>query len=330
MNATSLETDRSPIAPARQWNAARLVPLVITALVSSIVFGAAGWSLRRLQVDKPQRPTSGSPPALAEVKESRSLSQGRLIYQVHCARCHGAKGRGDGSDAPLLKSRPRDLASPEGGKPLGPGPVRRAIVSGVPGTPMTAFGQMLSDRDVDRLVEVVQSFASEQTEGEPAPLLSPSIAQRLERAAFIPDPRPRLASVLTMQSNTQKALSLDQLRGRLVLVVFWGTMCGPCLQELPALERLADRFRDAALSVLPVCVEQAQQGEAFAVASARTNHLPVYTNLDNSARLEYDILALPAAVLIDRSGRLLGSSRGAKNWDGPEVKALIETCLDEP
>jgi len=330
MKATDTQTDPSAIAPSRRRNAAAFVTLVLTAIVSLTVFGAAGWSMRRLQVDKPQRPSSPSAPAPAAVYESRSLSQGRLVYQVHCARCHGAEGRGDGSDAPLLKSRPHDLASAQGGKPLGPDNVRRAIVSGVPGTPMTGFGQTLSDRDVDRLVEVVLSFAGERTAGEPIPLLYPSIVRHLERAAFIPESRHRIAPVFTVQASDRKALSLETLRGRIVLVVFWGTMCGPCLEELPALERLADRFRDAGLSVLPVCVEQAKQGEAFAIASARTNHLPVYTDLNNGARLGYDIQALPAAVLIDRSGRLLGSAQGAKNWAGPEVNALIETCLAAP
>ena len=79
-----------------------LVTLALTALVSLIVFGAAGWSLRRLQLDRPQRPTAQSPVAASDVNESQSLSQGRLTYQVHCARCHGAEGRGDGSDGKLV------------------------------------------------------------------------------------------------------------------------------------------------------------------------------------------------------------------------------------
>ena len=61
--------------------------------------------------------------------------------------------------------------------------------------------------------------------------------------------------------------SLDQHRGKLVLVAFWGASCGPCLNELPNLERLADRFRDAGLIVLPVCVDPADAAEATTVAS---------------------------------------------------------------
>ena len=208
--------------------------------------------------------------------------------------------------------------------------MRRAIVSGVPGTPMTGFGQMLSDRDLDRLVEVVLSFASKRAAGEPTPLLDASIARHLERAAFIPESRHRLAPVFTVQGSDEKALSLEGLRGRLVLVVFWATTCGPCLQELPALERLADRFRDAALIVLPVCVEEAPQGEAFAVASARARHLPVYTDRNNQARLRYEIQALPAAVLIDRAGRLLGSAQGGRNWAGPEVQSADRNLPGRP
>jgi hypothetical protein len=100
--------------------------------------------------------------------------------------------------------------------------------------------------------------------------------------------------------------------------------------ELPELAQLADRYRQAGLTVLPVCLDQTVAVAADAVAAAHTKCLPVYVDADGFARVRYDVQGLPAAVLIDRSGRLLGAAQGAKNWAAPEVHTLIRTCLAAP
>jgi mono/diheme cytochrome c family protein/peroxiredoxin len=253
--------------------------------------------------------------------------RGTLLYQVHCAHCHGPEGHGDGPDAAMVQPPPRDFAAARGEGTLVSESVQRAIVEGVPGTSMAGWGQTFSARELEALVAHVRSFAPEGGAGGALPW---SLAERLERAEFVPDARRRPAPPLLVRDVEGKTTSLDSLRGRLVLVAFWGTSCASCLEELPDLERLADRFRDASLTVLPVCLDATDATEAHAVAGRRIEHLPIYVDRDGSARLDYDVQALPWAVLIDRAGRRLGSAQGAKRWAGPEVRALVEACLTRP
>jgi peroxiredoxin len=192
---------------------------------------------------------------------------------------------------------------------------------------MTGWSQTFSAPELEALVARVQSLASE---GVAADRLSAIRADRLERAGFVPEARPRRAPPLSVRDADGKILALDALRGRLVLVAFWGTSCASCLDELPDLERLADRFRDAGLTVLPVCLDETDPTEARAVAGRRGERLPLYADPEGSARLGYDVQALPTAVLIDQTGRLLGEALGAKPWASPEMRALIETCLARP
>src|SRR5688500_7054273 len=74
----------------------------------------------------------------------------------------------------------------------------------------------------------------------------------LQQAGFTPL-RSQVAPPLDVKDMNGGARSLAQLRGRVVLLNFWGTTCLPCLAELPTLERLHDEFRDQGLVVFSVC-----------------------------------------------------------------------------
>lgn len=303
------------------------IALAVIAIVSLCAFGAAGWSLGRMRAAAPAVPANSAPAATTEPKP---IAQGRLVYQVHCARCHGPSGRGDGSDAPLLKSPPRDLAAVVGSR--SDEVLRRSITEGVAATPMSGFGQLLSNRELDSLVEFVRSLAASPVavaSETPAPMPA-SLAKMLEQAGFVADLRWRPAPPLEVRDVAGKTTSLDDLRGSLVLVVFWGTSCSSCVNELPELEQLSDRYHEAGLKVLPVCLDQTVAADAQAVARGHARNLAVHVDPAGFARLRYDVQGLPTAVLIDRQGRMLGTAQGARNWAAAEVHTLISRCLAGP
>jgi mono/diheme cytochrome c family protein/peroxiredoxin len=302
--------------------AAHPVALATIGALSLFVFTAAGWSLGRMRAAGAALPAASVPTATTEPK---AIARGRLVYQVHCARCHGPDGHGDGTDAPMLKTPPRDLASALASR--SDEVVRRSITEGIAGTPMTGFGQIFSTRELDSLLEFVRSLAKVPGPAESSDPMSAPLAEMLKRAGFVADARWRVAPRLEVRAADGKTTSLDGLRDSLVLVVFWGTSCSSCVDELPELERLAERYRQAGLTVLPVCLDQTVAAEADAVAAAHTRALPVYVDPDGFARLRYDVQGLPTAVLIDRQGRMLGTAQGAKNWADFEVHTLITNCL---
>jgi mono/diheme cytochrome c family protein/peroxiredoxin len=311
----NLEIQRKPARPAA---------VAAIGAVSLIVFAAAGWSLGRMRTAVPAVPTET---VNRTATEPKPIARGRLVYQVHCTRCHGPSGHGDGSDAPLLKTAPRDLATVVGTKSQSD--LRRAITEGITGTPMTGFGPLLSPRELDSVLEFVRSLATATVafRDHPSAAMPASLVENLKLAGFVPDARWRTAPALAVRDVDGKMVSIESLRGSLVLVVFWGTSCGSCVSELPDLEQLAVRYRDAGLRVLPVCLDQTKAAEAHAVAVGHVKNLPVYVDPDGFAKLRYDVQGLPTAVLIDRDGRMLGAANGAKNWADPHVHALVTSCL---
>jgi mono/diheme cytochrome c family protein/peroxiredoxin len=267
-----------------------------------------------------------APVAARQAKEAfvAASSRGELLYRVHCNRCHGPSGRGDGPDAATFKTPPHDLATTTSN--WSNDRIRATIVEGKSGTPMLAFGQAFSDRQLDDLVAHLRSFrlpsSREAFERERARL-----AERLRRAGFDPEARIRPAPRLEIRDDQGRITTLAQLRGRLVLLAFWGASCTPCRKELPDLKRLADRFRDAGLALLPVCVDTVDPAEARAALEGQLEDIPAACDMSGRARLEYDIQVLPTAVLIDRWGDLIGYARGGRNWSAPEINDLMETCL---
>lgn len=96
-------------------------------------------------------------------------------------------------------------------------------------------------------------------------------------------------------------LRLSESLGQVVMINFWASWCGPCRQEMPALEKLYSTYRSAGLVLLGVSVdEDIQRAGEF----ARTLRISYPVLLDHSKAVAplYDLQALPMSVLIDRAG----------------------------
>ncbi len=296
-------------------NEPRPILLAVAAALSFAGFAAAGWTVRSLREEKtPPAPTV----PIADAASSRD--RGRLIYQVQCARCHGSQGHGDGPDSAALRPPPRDLAQHNATRES----IRRAVVEGVPNSMMTSFRASLFPREIDAVVDHVLSLAAEAS-GDPA-----IPYETLKQAGFTPTIDGRAAPSLDVRDSDGQPLVPDRLRGRLVLVLFGGVGCAPCQKELPDLARLAARFRDERLTIVPLCVDETDPSVARRIAAEQAPGLPVFTDPTGTAKLHFDVQALPSAALIAPDGRLLGQSQGAMSWSTAEMTALIRAGLDAP
>ena len=141
---------------------------------------------------------------------------------------------------------------------------------------------------------------------------------------FVPadDPAPLPDHGFT-RANGEK-LTLKDFRGRLVLVNFWATWCGPCVREMPSLDRLqatlgGDDFTVIALS------EDRKGWEKIAPFRERLGlkALPLYHDTRSQMMFAVKAAGLPTTILVGRDGRELGRLTGPAEWDTPEALALI-------
>ena len=148
---------------------------------------------------------------------------------------------------------------------------------------------------------------------------------------FTPTPEGEPVPKLGFRARDGKDRNFADFSGKIVLVNFWATWCGPCIREMPSLLRLqklrgGDDFTVIALSQdlrgWPVVVPFLEKHDLAG--------LPVYVDQKTAISRALRIKGLPTSILLDREGRELGRLAGHAEWDSAEALALIDYYINVP
>jgi thiol-disulfide isomerase/thioredoxin len=122
-----------------------------------------------------------------------------------------------------------------------------------------------------------------------------------------------------------KAWDLAQLKGRAVLINFWGVWCPPCLEEMPALQTAAE-VADPQLQFLTVNVRDPMSRlRRYLQQSGLT--LPVLPDPRGEIANVWSAKVFPSTWLIDRQGRGRWRIEGAVDWTGSEAQEWLQTLV---
>jgi cytochrome c biogenesis protein CcmG/thiol:disulfide interchange protein DsbE len=129
------------------------------------------------------------------------------------------------------------------------------------------------------------------------------------------------APVFTVQ-DSDRAVTLTQFRGNVVVLNFWATWCAPCVEEMPSLMQLQERFRNKGVTVVGVSIDV--DGDAY------HNFLKTYKidfvtvrDPDQKASALYGSFKWPETYIIDRNGIVRRKFIGAVEWSQPEIVDFI-------
>jgi thiol-disulfide isomerase/thioredoxin len=123
----------------------------------------------------------------------------------------------------------------------------------------------------------------------------------------------------------------EQFRGKVLLVQFWGTWCGPCVEEIPHIQSIYEKYHDQGLEILSIAAQETKEN----IAKFRSTkfsmpwHHSLLKNstIDKAVSSLFEITGYPTLILIDRDGRII-SRQGSIEGQDFEDK-ISEACTNK-
>ena len=127
-----------------------------------------------------------------------------------------------------------------------------------------------------------------------------------------------------------KPYTLEDFRGKVVLVNFWATWCPPCRREMPSLERLYQAMKDKPFVVLAVNQwESPDHVFSYMGDLSVFPTFPILFDSDSEVSEAYAVKGLPTSFVIDKQGRLAYRAIGGREFDHPEIERMIDMLILE-
>jgi peroxiredoxin len=136
----------------------------------------------------------------------------------------------------------------------------------------------------------------------------------------------QMADDFTLETTEGKQVSLSDYRGKIVFLNFWATWCPPCRREMPAMEKLYQKFKDQDFVMLAVDLQEKLEKVIKFMRDNKLN-FPVLIDSEGKAGSKYGIRSIPTTFLVDKHGKIIGRAIGGREWSNEEMFKLIEALL---
>jgi peroxiredoxin len=164
------------------------------------------------------------------------------------------------------------------------------------------------EKGIVRVVRVTDEMIKQQQERENK--------QKLAFAAMLDKPAPDF-ELKDLQGNRW---SLQKLRGKVVVLNFWFTSCAPCIQEMPALNKLVESYNSKEVVFLALAFNDTKQVNTFL-----QTHTFSYTILPGSGEVDkkFNISSWPTSIVIDKEGNIKKIMNAS-----PKIREDLATAID--
>jgi thiol-disulfide isomerase/thioredoxin len=134
---------------------------------------------------------------------------------------------------------------------------------------------------------------------------------------------------LALKDMNGRELNLSAFKGKVVVLNFWATWCGPCVAEMPSLQTLSRRYADKSLVVLGVNYhESTEKVKSF---QRRYNiDFPLARDPWQEASAAWNVRILPESFVVDAEGKLRYRVTGEVDWASAEVAERLRPLLAAP
>lgn len=115
-----------------------------------------------------------------------------------------------------------------------------------------------------------------------------------------------------------KKVSLEDLKGKVVFINFWATWCGPCIAEMPSVQKLYDKFKDNKDFAFVILEAEGNKAKAAKFMQNKKMTLPLYYP-DGDFPAEFFRGSLPTTVILDKQGNIAHITEGMADYSGQDI-----------
>ena len=134
-----------------------------------------------------------------------------------------------------------------------------------------------------------------------------------------------MAPEINLKTPEGETLALSSLRGKVVLIDFWASWCGPCRKENPNVKIIYDKYKDKGFEIYGVSLDN--NGDQWKAAIAKDGlgwkHVSDLGGWKSSAAQLYQVHSIPQTFLLDKEGRIVKSG-----FRSHELETLLQDLLD--
>jgi thiol-disulfide isomerase/thioredoxin len=152
-----------------------------------------------------------------------------------------------------------------------------------------------------------------------------SAGEPLKNFVLNETPKPILA--ISFQDGQRQKRSLANFDGKVVVLNIWATWCGPCREEMPALDRLEAALGGPEFAVVPLSIDRGTEKITKFYADVGIRNLPIYVDVEGKSVRELGAVGVPTTLILDRAGHEVGRVVGPMEWDAAEVIELLKQII---
>lgn len=141
--------------------------------------------------------------------------------------------------------------------------------------------------------------------------------------AYIPLPLPRAAPAFSLKTPTGETVTLESLKGKLVLVDFWATWCVPCVKAMPEIQKLHAQYAAKGFTVVGISIDEegAKKVSPFLAKSKVKFTYPILLDSGDTWK-QWGVKAVPSVMLV-KDGQIL------KHWSGAIDMKELDAAIRE-
>ena len=124
-----------------------------------------------------------------------------------------------------------------------------------------------------------------------------------------------------------KIIRLSDYRGKIVFLNFWASWCAPCRIEMPAMQKLHDKYNNHQFAMLAVSLkESSKQVRSY----FKENKLTFTALVDPKGKVaqQFRVISIPTTLIINKEGLIIGHAIGPRDWESKESFTLFRQLID--